>query len=224
GLDRAEAERRAFLEFGNVAALEEQVHDARGRWAADFYQDVRYALRTLGRSRGFALAAILSLALGIGANAGIFSLINAVMLRALPVRDPGRLVLICRLNASGRPMLMAFPLFERLAGGLHSVSGVAAIGNGRETVIIDGADDLVDADQVSGSYFDVLGVRPAAGRLLAPADDVMVPDAPAAVISDRYWQRRFGRDPAAIGKIVKVRDRVFTIVGVTPASFQSVRP
>lgn len=224
GVDRAEAERRAFLEFGNVANLEEQVRDVRGRWWADFLQDLRYACRTLRRSPGFGLAAILSLALGIGANAGIFSVINAVMLRSLPVREPDRLVLISRLNEDGRPLWLPFPLFERLREDLRSVSGLAALATSRETVIIDGDDDLVQSDQVSGTYFDLLGVRPAAGRLLAPSDDVIAPEAPAVVISDHYWARRFVRDPAAVGKVIRVRNRLFTIVGVTPASFQSIRP
>src|SRR5262245_832175 len=158
GLDRAEAERRAFLEFGNVAALEEQVHDARGRWVSDFYQDVRYALRTLGRSPGFALAAILSLALGIGANAGIFSVINAVMLRSLPVSEPERLVLLARVGPTGGPLWLPFPLFERLRDNLTSVSGITALGTSRETVVIDGDDELIESDLVSGSYFGVLGV------------------------------------------------------------------
>ena len=224
GMDRPAAERRAFIEFGNVDGLEEAVRDARGRWWADFLQDLRYAGRTLRRSPGFALAAILSLALGIGANAGIFSVINAVMLRSLPVNEPRRIVLISRLNEDGRPLWVPFPLVERLRENLRSVSGLAALATSRETVVIDGDDELVDADLVSGTYFDVLGVRPAAGRLLAPSDDVIAPEAPAVVISDRYWARRFVRDPAAVGKVIRVRDRLFTIVGVTPASFQSIRP
>ena len=224
GMDRAAAERRAFLEFGNVANLQEQVHDARGRWWADFRQDVRYALRTLRRSPGFSLAAILLLALGIGANAGIFSVINAVMLRPLAVSEPGRLVLISRLAPNDRPLSVPFPFFERLRDTLQSVSGITAIGTAQQTVVVDGDDELVAADHVSGSYFDVLGVKPAAGRLLSPADDVRAPETPAAVISDGYWQRRFGRDPGAIGKAIQVRERVFTIVGVTPPAFQSFRP
>ena len=180
------------------------MRDARGRWWADFRQDLRYALRTLRRSRAFALAASLSLALGIGANAGIFSVINAVLLRPLPVDEPGRLVLISRLGMNDRPLSVPFPLFERLRDNLQSVAGIAAVGTGQQTIVIDGEDELVAADHVSGSYFDVLGVRPAAGRLLSPADDVLAPETPAAVISDGYWQRRCGRSPGAIGKAIKV--------------------
>ena len=224
GMDRAGAKRRAFLEFGNIAGLEEAVRDVRGRWLADLAKDLRYATRLLRRSPVFAAVAILSLALGMGANAAIFSVINAVMLRALPVTEPDRLALISRLNETGRPLWLPFPLYERLRDNLSSASGVLAMATSRETVFVDGEDDQLQVDLVSGSYFDILGVRPGAGRLLTPADDVLAPDAPALVISDRYWRRRFGRDPGAIGKVIRVRDRPFTIVGVTPPSFQSIRP
>jgi predicted permease len=224
GMDRQAAERRAFLEFGNVAHLEEAVRDARGRWLADLGADLRYALRVLRRSPMFAAVAIVSLALGIGANAAIFSVINGVMLRPLPVAEPERLVVISRLNETGRPMPVPFPMFERLRDHLQSTTSVAAVGFNRETVIIDGEDDIAITDLVSGSYFNLLGVRPAAGRLIAPADDVVAAEAPVAVISDRFWARRFGRDPAVIGKAITIRGRPFTIVGVTPRSFQSIRP
>ncbi|HET7694317.1 MAG TPA: ABC transporter permease [Vicinamibacterales bacterium] len=224
GMDREAAERRAFREFGNVAHLEEQVRDVRGRWIADFAQDIRYAVRTLRRSPMFAAVAVLSLALGIGANAAIFSLINAVMLRALPVADPDRLVLISRIGDDGRPLLVPYPFFEMLRDRLESVSAITALGTLSATAIIDGQDDLLDADMVSGTYFDVLGVQPAAGRLLSPADDVIAAEPAAAVISDRFWRRRFGRGPDAIGTAVTIRDRVFTIVGVMPPSFRSLQP
>jgi predicted permease len=224
GMDRAAAERRAFLEFGNVAHLEEQVRDARGRWLADLGQDVRYAVRLLTRNRVFAGVAVLSLALGIGANAAIFSVINAVMLRPLPVAQPDRLVLVSRVNQEGRPLWMPFRLVELLRDQLKSVSGIAAFGTLRQTVVIDGQDELVNLDMVSGSYFDVLGVQPALGRLLAPSDDVIAPAAPAVVIGDLFWRRRFGGSPDVIGKAVTLRNRIFTIVGVTPAGFPSVRP
>ena len=224
GMDRRAAERRAFMEFGNVTQLEEQVRDARGRWLADLRNDFRYAVRTLRRSPMFAVVAILSLALGIGANAAIFSVINAVMLRALPVAEPDRLVLISRLSETGRPLYVPVRFFDLLRDHLTSVSGIAALGTLRQTAIIDGEDELVNADMVSGSYFDVLGVQPAAGRLLTPADDVIAVETPAVVISDRFWRRRFGRSADAIGKSVRLRNRVFTIVGVTPPSFPSIRP
>jgi predicted permease len=224
GMDPTSAERRAFLEFGNVDGLEESVRDVRGRWAADLAGDLRYAWRTLRRSPTFAAVSILSLALGIGANAAIFSVINAVMLRPLPVADPDRLVLVSRLSDTGRPLWVPFPLFERLRDNLHATTSLAALAAGRETVIVDGEDDLVSTDLVSGTYFDLLGVQPAAGRLIAPADDAVTTEAPVAVISDPFWRRRFGRDPAAIGKTVTIRNRPFTIVGVTPASFASLRP
>jgi predicted permease len=224
GMERREAERRAFLEFGNVAQLEEQVRDARGRWLADLSSDLRYATRILRRNPVFAAVAVLSLALGIGANAAIFSVINAVVLRPLPVPEPDRLVLISRVSDQGRPLYVPFRFFEQLRDNLKSVSGIAGLGTLRQTAVVDGEDELFIADMVSGSYFDLFGVRPAAGRLLSAADDVPAPETPAVVISDRFWRRRFGRSADAIGKTVTIRNRVFTIVGVTPASFASMRP
>ena len=193
------------------------------RWLDDFWRDLRYAFRTLGRNRGFAAAAVLSLSLGIGANAAIFSLINAVMLRALPVRDPDRLVQITRVSPEGRPGTLSYGLFEYFRDNLTTMSGAFAQAAGDQAIAIDGEEEFVTMDLVSGAYYIVLGIEPAAGRLLGPADDVVSPSSPAAVISDRYWQRRFHRSASAIGKVVTIRDRPFTIVGVTPRSFHSVR-
>ena len=222
GMDRQSAERRAFLEFGNVPGLEEQVRDVRGRWLDDLLQDLRYAVRTLRRSPGFAAVAILSLALGIGANSAMFSVINGVMLRSLPVAEPDRLVLLARVR-EGRPMFVPYRLFELFRDHLKSVSDVTALATTDQTAVIDGDDELVGIDKVSGSYFDLLGVPFAVGRPLSRGDDVLAPETPAAVISDRFWRRRFGGSPAAIGKTVTLRDRVFTIVGVAPPGFQSIR-
>jgi predicted permease len=223
GMNRAEAERRAFLEFGNAPQIEEAVGDVRGRWLEDLSRDLRYAVRTLGRNRGFAVVAVLSLALGIGANAAIFSLINAVMLRALPVTEPDRLVQITRLSTEGRFYPLSYRLFEYFRDNMTSISGAFAQSGGDQAIAIDGEEEFVTAELVSGAYYSVLGIEPAAGRLLSPSDDEPSPSSPAAVISDRYWQRRFGRRPSAIGKAITIRDRVFTIVGVTPPSFQSAR-
>jgi predicted permease len=222
GMDRRTAERRAFLEFGNVAVLEEGSKDVRGRWWEDLRRDLGYALRTLRRSPGFAVVAVLSLALGIGATTGIFSLVNALMLRPLPVTDPNDLVQIARMS-NGRPVQVSYPLFEYFRDNVMSISAAFAQNTSAQSIVIDGDDELVIADLVSGEYFTALGVAPAAGRLLSPADDSVATTSPAAVISDGFWKRRFGRSPSAIGRRLVIRDRVFTIVGVTPPSFRSVR-
>jgi predicted permease len=223
GMNRAEAERRAFLEFGSAPQIEEAVRDVRGRWLDDFWRDLRYAVGTLGRNRGFAAAAVVSLTLGIGANAAIFSLINAVMLRALPVKEPHRLVQINRLSPEGRPQALSYRLFEYFRDNMTSISGAFAHSGGDQAIAIDGEEDFVAAELVSGDYYTQLGIEAAAGRLLGPADNVLSPSSPAAVISDRYWLRRFDRSLSAIGKPVTIRGRIFTIVGVTPGSFQSAR-
>jgi predicted permease len=223
GMSRKEAERRAFFELGGVSQIEEEVRDVRGRWLDDFARDLRYAWRTLGRHRGFSAVAILSLALGIGANAAIFTLVNAVMLRALPVREPDRLVQITRLSPSGRPGTVSYPLVELFRDNLRSISGAFAQGTAEPAIVIDGQEELVNADLVTGSYARVLGLEAAVGRLLGPDDDTAAPASAAAMISDRYWDRRFGRSPSAIGQTFILRDRVFTIVGVTPASWRGVR-
>jgi predicted permease len=223
GMDRRAAERRAFLEFGNMATIEETSRDVRGRWLEDFVKDLRYAFRTLRRSPAFTTVAVVSLALAIGANSAIFSLVNAVLLRPLPVDEPSRLVQITRLTPEGRAVNVSYPLFEHLRDNVRSISGAFVHWTANDSIVVDGEQEFVIADTVSGAYFDVLGVRPAAGRLLVPADDSLSASSPAAVISDRYWQRRFGRSPSAIGKTFRMRDRVFTIVGVMPPRFQSVR-
>ena len=222
GMRRPDAERRAFLEFGNAAQIEEACRDVRGRWADDFAKDLRYAWRILRHSPVFSAVAVLSLALGIGANAAIFSLVNAVMLRSIPVRQPETLVQITRLMSDGHEGSLSYPLFEHLRGNLKSVSGAFAEATSSVSISIGGEDDLVNLELVSGTYYATLGVDAAAGRLLGPSDDDLSSAAPA-VISDRFWQRRFGRSPSAIGTALTVRDRTFTIVGVTPASFVSAR-
>ena len=224
GMDRPAAERRAFMEFGSVPGLEEAVRDARGRWLADLATDLRYARRVLWRSPVFAAVAVLSLALGIGANAAIFSVINAVMLRPIAVPEPDRLVLLARVRDDGHPQFLPYRLFETMRDRLTSASGVIAVGTAEQTAVVDGEDELVSLDLVSGSYFEVLGIRAARGRVLSPADDAIAPAAPAAVISDHYWRRRFGRSADAIGKTLTIRSRLFTIVGVTPPAFRGIRP
>ena len=224
GVEPQEAARRASLAFGNIASIEEECHDVRGRWLQDMGQDLRHTLRMLRRNRVFATVVILTLALGIGANTAIFSLVNAVMLEALPVREPDRLVQIGRIwqdgeRLAGRPAFVSYPIFEHFRDNLTSVSAVFAQATFGEPMPVDGEDDLVKVDAVSSSYFGVLGIRPAAGRFFVAADDVQAPANAVAVITDAYWQRRFGRRPDAIGASLAIRQRVFTIVGVTPPAY-----
>jgi predicted permease len=224
GMPPAEARRRAQLEFGGVEQIKEECRDVRGRWLEDLGKDLRYTARTLRRSPGFLVVSVLSLALGIGANTAIFSLINAVMLRSLPVQEPERLVQITRLTPNGKPGVVSYPLFQYFRDNLKSISGAAAELSSGPTIVMDGAEEVVTAEMVSGAHYGLLGMEPAAGRLLEPADDAISPALPAAVIGHRYWQRRFGLNPAAIGKTFTLQNNVFTIVGVTPARYQGTRP
>ena len=220
GLPLDQARYAAQRVFGNSSlALE----DTRAVWGwrglEQFAQDVRYALRTLRTQPGFASVAVLSLALGIGANTAIFSLIDAVLLRELPVPHPERLVQITRVADDGAPRTVSYPLFEYFRDHLQSVSGTFAEGNARPPMEIEGVEQAVDCALVSGNYYHVLGLEPAAGRLLEPIDDAVPGASPVAVVSYRFWQRRFALDPAIVGKSIRVRGRVFTIVGVTPPAF-----
>src|SRR5262249_12367761 len=166
GCDAAEARRRARLEFGGLEQIKEECRDVRGRWLADFGRDLRHCARTLRRSPGFFAVAVGSLALGIGANTAIFSLINAVMLRTLPVKAPERLAQIARVAPDGGTAAVSYPVFTRLQQTLQSFENAAAELASNPAITIDGVEELVDGEMVSGAYYRVLGVKPAAGRLL----------------------------------------------------------
>ncbi len=224
GMEPAKAQRLARLEFGGIEQVKEECRDVRGRWLADIGQDLRYANRTLARSPGFLVVSVLSLALGIGANTAIFSLIDAVMLRSLPVQAPERLVQITRLRPDGKPGVVSYPLFGYFRNNLKSISDSAVELSADRAITMDGAEELVPAEMVSGTHYSLLGMEPSAGRLLQPADDELAPASAAAVISYRYWQRRFGLDSNVIGKTFTLQDKVFTIVGVTPPRFEGTRP
>ena len=199
-------------------------------------QDVRYAFRMLRKSPGFATVAVLTLALGIGANTAIFSLINAVMLRNLPVKNPQQLVLFQWEAAKWPPHFSMtgwqasyafsyeeFKEFSEQNKVMSSVFAFVPLGfNDQDTTVgINGEPTLADGMMVTGQYFSGLGVTPLLGRGLTDADEN--PGAPrAAVISYAYWTRRFAQDSAIIGKNVTLNGIPFTIVGVTPASFYGV--
>src|SRR5947207_3186247 len=147
------------------------------------------------------------------------------MLRSLPVKEPERLVHITRVKPDGKPLSVSYPLFEYFRDNLRSISGAAAQMESNPAIVMGGAEEIVSAELVSGADYSVLGMEPAAGRLLEPSDDVIAPASPAAVISYGYWQRRFGLNPATIGNTftLQLQHRVFTIVGVTPPRYHGAR-
>ncbi len=183
-------------------------------------QDLRYAVRLMRRSPAFAAATILSIALGIGANTAIFSLINTLMLRPLPVQAPDELVqLLSRYPGEPRSGGFAWKYYEHFPDRNHVFSDLIAVSPVRFRVNTDEQDaEAVDGEYVVGRFFQVLGVRPAIGRLLEPHDD-RAGASGAAVISWSYWQRRFNGDPQALGRSIIVNGVPVTIVGVTPRAF-----
>ena len=187
-------------------------------------QDARYAIRVLAQNPGFAAVAVLSLALGIGANTAIFSLVDAVLLKWLPVRSPQELVVIAR-NPAKPSVGFCNPDYEYFRDHNRVYSGVIAYSGGRATGMsvpdesAHGETQLVSNALVSGNYFEVLGVRPSLGRLFSP-DDNRTPNAhPVAVLSYDFWQRRFGGDKSVLGKRITLNGSLFTIVGVSRSGF-----
>jgi predicted permease len=225
GVDAREARRRARADFGSIEAHKEQCREAVGlRLLNELRGDVRYAIRLLRRSPAFTVVALLSLALGIGANTAIFSLIDTVLVRTLPVQEPQQLFFIDNSGgSSGGSSGPPYPCFERFRDHNRFLSGIAAFNENRFKVTVDGVPERWRGQHASGNYFDLLGVRAAYGRLLTPADDSQFgsggPGGPVAVISYGMWQRRFGMDPGVLGKTVLVGTRPVTIVGVTQPEF-----
>ena len=225
GLSDEEARRRARADFGSLPARQDECREAVGlRLLDELRGDLTYAFRLLRRSPAFAIVALLSLALGIGANTAIFSLVDTVLVKTLPVDNPQQLFFVDNSagkfgGSSGPP----YPCFERLRDHNRFLSGIAAFAARQFKVTIDGVPDRVRGQFASGSYFEVLGVRAIHGRVLAPGDDAEPgrggPDGAVAVISDAFWTRRFARDPSVLGKQVQVGTHWVTIVGVSPPGF-----
>jgi predicted permease len=223
GLTPRAARERALREFGGVTHLQEACRDARGvSWLTNAVQDVKYGARLLRRTPGFTIAAVLTLALGVGANTAIFSLVSAVLLRTLPVERPEELVFIQTAGSEGRGGTPPYPYFERVRAETTAFAGIAGVAGDDLRFEVDDTLEQAYGEIVSGNYFDMLGVKPVVGRLLTMEDEKL--DPPVAVIGYGYWQRRFGGDLRAIGTQVTFAERVFTIVGVTPPPFWGMSP
>jgi predicted permease len=221
GLDPAEARRAALIELGGREQVKEKVREASAGYHLEtVWQDLRYALRTLRRNPGFAVVAVLTLGLGIGANAAIFSLIDAVLLKRLPVKNPEQLVLLRHADSRGTENTFAYRTYEQIRDQNQVLSGLLAYHPLRLTVSVDGQPELAVAGQlVCGNYYSVLGVNAALGRIILPDDDRAPSESPVCVISYNYWQRRFAGDPAVVGKTIHLSGTPFTIIGVSQRDF-----
>jgi predicted permease len=218
GMPEKEASRQARVEFGNPTLAREHVRQGAGfPLLESVLQDFRYAVRQLRQSPGFTTVAVCTLALGIGANSAMFSLVNAFLLRSLPVTNPSELVIV-RNSAHGFDQRV----FEQLRNRNHTLAGLIAWDQGKITVTIDGATTVARIDFVSDSFYPLLGVQAAYGRLLTPEDDVPG-KAPVAVISYAYWKGHFGQETSILGKAIQLKDTTFTIVGVAPPWFRGFR-
>ncbi|HEY7897689.1 MAG TPA: ABC transporter permease, partial [Gemmatimonadaceae bacterium] len=209
------ARRQARRQFGNYGLQKETTRDSDiFRWLETLLGDLRYAIRALRAAPGFALVAILSLALGIGANTAIFSLINAVMLKSLPVHDPEQLVVVLRDGGE----TLTNPIWEYVRDHQDVFSGVLAYSATEFNLASGGEARPVPSNWVSGGYFSTLGVRSVLGRTLLPTDDVR--GCPAvATISAAFWQTEYGGSPSVIGKTLHLDGHPFQIVGVIDPAF-----
>jgi predicted permease len=222
GLGRSEAERRARLEFGGYQRFKEECREAVGaHFIETSIQDVRFGLRLLRKSPGFTSVAVLTLALGIGANTAIFSLIDTVMLRLLPVEKPEELVLLERFDPSrgGEPTpIFTNPLWEQVRDRQDVFSSAFAWSTSQFDLAQRGTVHYVNGLFSSGAYFQTLGVRPAAGRLFTPADDKR--GCPAlAVLSYGFWREHFGGSQSAIGNVLSLNRHLFQVIGVSAPGF-----
>jgi predicted permease len=230
GLGRDEARWKAHREFGNVRAVQERFY-LKGRWVMldKLLRDVRFGLRSLRQSPGFTVTAILTLALGIGANTAVFSVMNAVLLKSLPVADPDRLVY---LRTSNPPRgtgtidsneTFSYPVYDALrkrSRGLSPLMAFVPLSGNKVAVRYGAQPEEAEGDMVSGTFFSGLGVNLPLGRGFSEEDEAQ--HASVAVISYNYWTRRFARDPDVLGKTLFVSSVPMTIVGVAAQGFEGV--
>jgi len=229
GMSRKEAEQAARRAFGNRTVFEERSREV-WQWPTldSIWADVRYALRQLKNSPGFSITVILSLTLGLGANTTIFTFVNALLLRPPAVADGGHLVEVLKHNAKASGIQsysnLSYPGYVDLRDHNHSLSGLAAFDGDPHIVSWShgGQGEMVYGQLVSSNFFSVLGVEPALGRFFEPDEDKGGSGAPTVVIGNSFWHRQLGGDRAALGRALVLNGTSYTVVGVTPASFNGV--
>ena len=224
GMTPDEARRQARIALGGVEQAKERYRERRTtRWLDELTQDIRFAVRMLVRDRGFALTVVVVLALGIGANAAIFSVVDALMLRPLPFHEPDRLVMIWE-DASQ----VGFPKNTPAAGNYFSwkersrtFSGMAATRGSTANLTVDGPPEFIMGRRVTANFFDVLGVQPALGRAFTEDDDRTATEPRSSATGS--WQRRYNGDREIVGKRHRHERRTRTIIGVMPTAVRFPR-
>jgi predicted permease len=231
GMDAGSAGLEARRLLGNPLQTRERMRDMDvSEWLDSALKDLRYAGRQMMRSPGFTIVAVLSLALGIGANTGIFSMLNTVLMKTLPVRDPGALVILSDPDSAGVAVgsnggernLLTYPEFAQLRERLDVFDGMFASESSMARYdgrINGGAREDVHARLVTGGFFQVLGVSPVLGRFFVPQDDRVPAQSPYAVLSYDFWQRRFARSPSVLGTNIRLGNATLTVIGVAGPGF-----
>src|SRR5215467_908734 len=233
GMAPQEARYAALRKFGNVTRAKEDAREVWSvAWAEQLVQDIRFALRQLRKSLGFTVTAIITLAVGIGANTAIFSLTNQILLRDLPVPHAERLVILRSPgpnhghtwgDVDQGAQSFSYPMYKDLRERATVFSGLLACR--RVTVIVSGHGEaqVAHADLVSGNFFDTLEVQPELGRLFTPSNETAPGANTVAVLSFNYWSRQFGADPSIINKPLTVNGVPLTVVGVARKGFYGVQ-
>lgn len=224
---RYHAEMTGRARFGNLTLLKEKSRREWGfHWLETCGQDLRFARRLLGKSPMFAIVAIVSLALGIGANSAIFSVIYAVVLRSLPVQHPEQLAQLAYDDPGEGRIVRNFPypFYKELRSHTDLFSSLLCQTGASPSFSVNGTAERVTSEMVSANYFDVLGLRPYLGHLFLPSDETSAGANPVVVLSYGFWQRRFGGDPKIIGTTVDLNTTPMTIIGVSPPEFDSLQP
>jgi putative ABC transport system permease protein len=219
GMTPAAARARAEREFGGVERFKDEVRDVRGvTWMDDMMRDVRFALRSLRRSPAFTVVAVLCLALGIGANAAVFSVLNAVLLRPLPYPEPDRVVRIYETMESFGQGSVSLPNYRDWVEQSTGFSQLAFWANSSRNLVGSGGAERIMTVETTPNLFALLGVPPLRGRAFDPAQDDPR-KARIAVVSEAFWRSRFGADPALVGRPVQLDGAPYTVVGIMPEGF-----
>jgi hypothetical protein len=220
GMHPEDARRRARLEFGTLESVKEEVRDTRWETSLEkVFRDFRYAARTLRKDRRFALAAVLVLALGIGATTAIFSVVNAALARPLPYRDPSRLAWADEFMPHINDWVVPNPEYTNWSANNRTFEAIAAYdGGGQANLTGVGEPERIETTAVTANFLTALGILPVRGRAFLPEEDR--PDGPLAVLlADSIWRCKFNADSGIVGKSIELDGRSHTIVGVLPASF-----